>query len=830
MKKFTAAILGSAFLSAVLPAAINLAQQPVQKAAPPAVRAPVSTLMPIEARNAFAKQYCQGCHNDTSKSGNMTLTAIDMAHVDQNPELAEKIIKKLRTGLMPPANAKKPELETAKAFYTTLIAEIDKAAALKPNPGYRPFQRLTRDEYGRSIKDLLGINVDVEKYLPADMLSEGLDNIADNQQFSATLMEGYIRASSQIVRDALGDPHADPTSSVYKLPRTGGQLRHVAGAPFGTRGGISLVYNFPADGEYNFRSLLHGTPTGGLFGNVNNEQLEVSIDGERIALLNIDPNISEAMLTGLNLYSGRIFVKAGPHRVSSAFLSKHSEIVEDDIAEIEHVLADTDIGRDRELTEYPHLREFEISGPYNPTGVSDTPIRRRVFTCRPLAPAEEMPCATRIVTELARQAYRRPVTAEDMEGLMGFYEQGRKKSDFEAGIRSALEAILVSPAFVFRFEVPPATVKPGQIYRISDTALASRLSYFLWGTMPDDELISVAGQGKLRDPIVLEKQVRRMLKDPRSEQLAVKFGGQWLHLSDIEDFHPDPFYYPNYDYTLALSLRREVELFFDSVVREDRNVVDLLTANYTFVDERAARHYGYPNVTGAKFRRIEVTEDYRRGLLGKGAVLALTSVADRTSPVLRGKWVMGVLLGTPPPPPPPAVPKLEETAAKNDGKILTVRERMELHRANPSCYSCHQMIDPIGLALENFDVTGQYRVLDKTYSISSQGYRIHSPGTPVDSTTKLYDGTPLNGPATLRDAIVGKHSDAFIETLTDKLMAYALGRRVEHYDMPTVRAITRDAAKNNNRFSSLVLGIVKSQAFQMSKAEAPASDSANNKN
>jgi hypothetical protein len=326
---------------------------------------------------------------------------------------------------------------------------------------------------------------------------------------------------------------------------------------------------------------------------------------------------------------------------------------------------------------------------------------------------------------------------------------------------------------------------------------------------------------------VLEKQVRRMLKDPRSEQLATKFGGQWLHLSDIEDFHPDPFYYPNYDHTLALSLRREVELFFDSIVREDRNVVDLLTANYTFVDERAARHYGYPNVTGAKFRRVEVTEDYRRGLLGKGAVLSLTSVADRTSPVLRGKWVMGVLLGTPPPPPPPAVPKLEETAAKSDGKILTVRERMELHRANPSCYSCHQMIDPIGLALENFDVTGQYRVLDKTYSISSQGFRIHSPGTPVDATTKLYDGTPLNGPASLRDAIAGKHSDAFIETLTDKLMAYALGRRIEYYDMPTIRAITRDAARNNNRFSSLVLGIVKSQAFQMSRAEIPATDSAN---
>jgi hypothetical protein len=825
MKRQTFAILSGAVVCLLVTVAINLAQQKqsVAPARPAAIRAPISTLMPVDGRNAFTKQYCQGCHNDSLKSGGMTLTGFDLGHPEQNAELAEKIIKKVRTGLMPPANARKPDAETAKAFYTTLIAEVDKTAALRPNPGYRPFQRLTRDEYARSVKDLLGIEVDIEKYLPADLLSDGLDNIADNQTFSATLMEGYIRASSQIVREALGDPHADPTSSVYKLPRTGSQLRHVAGAPFGTRGGISLLYNFPADGEYNFRSLLHGTPTGGLFGNLNGEQIEVSIDGERIALLDIEQTISEALPTGLNLYSGKTFVKAGPHRVSSAFVVKHSEVVEDDIAEIEHVLADTDIGRDRELTEYPHLREFEISGPYNPTGVSDTPSRRKVFTCRPLSPAEEAPCASKIITDVARQAYRRPISSEDMEGLMNFYDQGRRKADFETGVRTALEAILVSPDFVFRFEVPPATIKPGQNFRIGDVALASRLSYFIWGTLPDDELVTVASQGRLKDPVVLEKQVKRMLADPRSESIATKFGGQWLHLQDIEEFHPDPFYYPNFDHTLAVSLRRETELFFDSIVRDDRNVLDLLTANHTFVDERAARHYGIPNVTGNRFRRVQVTDDYRRGLLGKAAILALTSVADRTSPVLRGKWVMGVLLGTPPPPPPPAVPKLEESAAKTEGKILTVRERMEIHRASPACNSCHQMIDPIGLALENFDVTGQWRIVDKTYSISSQGYRIHSPGTPIDPTTKLYDGSPLNGPASLREAIL-KHSDAFIETLTEKLMAYALGRRVEHYDMPAIRTITRDAARNNNKFSSVVLGIVKSPAFQMSRAEVVVTD------
>src|SRR5215831_12118057 len=838
MKSYIFAVLGSALLVLGVTAQRSVAQQaqvPGQRAgrlAPVAAVAPVRTqaagLMPLESQVGLIKEYCSGCHNEKLKSGGMTLTDLDLAHVDQNPALAEKVIRKVKTGLMPPSTAmKRPDPESRKVFVAALETQMDKLAALHPNAGSRPFQRLTRTEYARSIHDLLGIDEDVESLLPPDSLSDGLDNIADSQAFSPALMEGYIRAAAKISRDALGDPKADATSVVYKLPRTASQLRHVDGAPFGTRGGISLVYNFPADGDYTFRSLLHGTPTGQLFGWVPNEQLEVSVDGERVALLNVDPRMSESSPTGLNLNTGQFPVKAGAHRVTAAFLEKHSELIDDDIAPIEHTLADTEIGDYGETVQYPHLREFEIGGPFNVSGVSDTPSRRKVFVCRPLNPGEELPCATKIISEIARKAYRRPVSPEDLEGLMTFYDRGRKNGDFESGIRMGLQAILASPIFVFRIEPVPANVRAGQNYRVGDLELASRLSYFLWSTLPDDELINLASQGRLKDPAVLEKQVRRMLNDPRSESLAMKFAGQWLHLPDLENLHPDAFYYPFYDHTLALGLKRETELFFDSIVREDRNILELLTANHTFVNERVAKHYGIPNVRGNQFRRVEVTDDYRKGLLGKGAVLALTSVADRTSPVLRGKWVMGVLLGVPPPPPPPAVPKLDETNPVSQGRSLTVRERMEMHRASPACNSCHQMIDPIGLALENFDVTGVWRTLDKTAAVNSDGIRVASPGTLIDTTTKMFDGTPLNGPASLRQGILN-HSDAFIQNLTQKLLEYAIGRRVEYFDMPLLRSITRDAAKKDNRFSALVLGIAKSAAFQMSKAE-PATDDAANK-
>ncbi len=789
-----------------------------------AARSAQTATLSVEAQNELVGEYCLACHNDALMTGEMSLQGFDLEHPEGNAELAEKIIKKLKTGLMPPAGETRPDRASMLGFVRALESRIDLAATT--NPGARPSQRLTRDEYANSIRDLLAIDVDVAKFLPADLLSGGFDNIADSQTLSASLMEGYMRAAGQITREALGNPKAEPASTVFKIDRTGSQLLRVPGAPFGTRGGVSIVFNFLADGEYNFRSLFHGTPTGRLFGNTPDEEIEVSIDGARVALLPIPPDLSEAgSITGLNLTTGPVFVKAGPHRVSAAFIKKQTVIVEDDIAEIQHTLIDTDSGDGRELTIYPHLREFEISGPHNVSGVSDSEPRRRVFTCRPLGPDEEIPCASEIISQLARKAYRRQIAEEDMEGLMLFYHQGRSRGDFETGIREALHAMLTSPDFVFKFEPMAAGVEPDDDYYIGDVALASRLSYFLWGMPPDDELIDLAGEGRLQDEAELERQVGRMLTDPRSFWLSKKFANLWLHLPDLENFHPDPFYYPQYDHTLALALRDETELFFDSIVREDRNVLDLLTADYTFLNERLAMHYGIGNVRGNQFRRVQLSQDYRRGLLGKGAILALTSNAERTSPVLRGKWVMGVLLGTPPPAPPPVVPALDETEAVTSGKLLTVRERMETHRANPACNSCHRMIDPLGLALENFDVTGEWRTWDKTYAVSSEGVRIHTAGIPIDSSTEMYDGTLVDGPAGLRDALLN-YSEAFIDTLTENLMSFAIGRRIEHFDMPTIRAITGAAERNDNRFSSVVIGIVKSPAFRMSRAERPATEAA----
>ena len=571
----------------------------------------------------------------------------------------------------------------------------------------------------------------------------------------------------------------------------------------GTRGGISVVHNFPADGEYVFNVKFQAATNGGLIGRRSqNEQVEISFNGERAALLDINPTMSETN-GGLSLRTSRIFVKAGPQRVSAAFIPKFSGLADDLVAPIEYTLADA-IGAPQ-LFQVPHVQDFNITGPFTVAGVSDTPSRRKVFKCRPLAANEELPCATNIITNLARQAYRRPVTPEDLEGPLGFYEMGRKGGDFESGIRTALQAILASPYFVFRLEQRPANVKPGQNYRIGDPELASRLSYFLWSTAPDDELIALAAVGKLHDPAELEKQVRRMLADPRSESLATRFAAQWLHLAELQNMVPDALLYPNFDHTLAGAMRRETELLFDSVVREDRSLLELLTANYTFVNARLALHYKVPGVLGNRFRRVELKDDYRRGLLGQGSILTMTSQADRTSPVIRGKWVMEVLLGTPPPPPPPNVPSLDATKPVKDGHLLTVRERMEAHRSNPACNSCHRMIDPIGLSLENFDVTGTWRIRDN--------------GVPIDSSTVLFDGTPANGPADLRQAIL-KYPEAFIGNFTENLLMYALGRRVEYYDMPAVRAITREAARNNNRVSWLILGIAKSMPFQMSRAES----------
>jgi hypothetical protein len=788
---------------------------PEAPAAPVASHKPASSTaaLSVDAQTQMVKQYCATCHSERGKAGGLSLAAFDAAHVVENAETTEKMIRKLRTGMMPPAGAKRPEeaalMQLASAFET----RIDRAAALNPNPGHRPFQRINRAEYSRAVNDLLSIDVDVAALLPPDTISHGFDNIADVQTMTPTVLEGYLRAAAKISRDALGDPTVSATSQIYPVPRTAAQLEHVAGAPIGTRGGISVEHIFPADGTYRFRMMMHSIPTGQLYGSTTRgEQIEVSINGVRKALIDINPRMSEADPQGINVMTEPIFVNAGPQRVSAAFIQRWESPADDLIKPIDYTLADTQIGSALGVTTVPHLRELEINGPHKVTGVSDTVSRRRVFICRPTTPAEELPCAEKIVRHLASTAFRRPVSGDEVKGLVAFYEQGRKEGDFEIGIRHALQAVLASPQFIFRLERAPAGVKPGQNYRITDIDLASRLSYFLWSTVPDKELVDLAMKGRLRAPGVLEAQVERMLRDDRSNSLATRFASLWLRLQDLDKIHPDALTFPAFDHTLAESMRRETELLFETMIHEDRSVLDILNADHTFVNERLARHYGIPNITGDHFRRVPVTDDNRRGILGHGSILMMTSVADRTSPVLRGKWVMEVLLASPPPAPPPNVPTLEETKGVSETRVLTVRERMEQHRNNPACNSCHRVIDPLGLALENFDVTGQWRIKDG--------------GSPIDPAGTLYDGSQISGPVGLRQALM-KRSDVVVTSFTESLMTYALGRRVEPFDMPTIRKIVNDGKKNNYRVSSFIMGVINSPAFQMSRAEAVETTEAN---
>ena len=786
--------------------ATSQAPSPPAAAKPAAPTPAVAHTMTADAQNALVKQYCVTCHNDRAKAGTLTLAAFDAAQAAENGVVSEKMIRKLRAGMMPPAGARRPADTVLADLAKALEERVDRAAALSPNPGWRPFQRLNRAEYSRSVRDLLDIDVDVTMFLPPDTVSHGFDNVADSQGFSPTLLEGYLRAASKISTLAVGDRTAGAAEATFKVPRTMSQLGHLEGAPLGTRGGIVVNHVFPADGEYVFRVMLHSIPTGQLYGSVvRGEQIEFSVNGERKALLDINPRMSEADANGMNIKTPPIFVKAGPQRIAAAFVERFVAPVDDLVAPIPYTLADSQIGSALGVTTLPHVRDFAITGPLKVTGISDTPSRRRIFTCRPLSAAEEMTCASSIVKRIASQAYRHPADADDVAGLMKFYEQGRKEGgNFESGLRMALQAILASPQFIFRFEEAPAGSKPGQNYRIADFDLASRLSYFLWASVPDKELLETAARGTLHTPLVFEKQVRRMLADPKSEALATRFASQWFRLQDLEQIKPDALAYPAYDHLLSEAMRRETELFFNALIKEDRPLTDLLTADFTFVNERLAEHYRIPNVAGSNFRRVQLTDPNRRGILGQGSVLMLTSVADRTSPVLRGKWVMEVLLGSPPPPPPPNVPTFDESNASDGGRLLSVRERMEQHRKNPTCNSCHRVIDPLGLALENFDVTGQWRIRDN--------------GNPVDPSGDLYDGTKMDGPVGLRSALL-KHANVITLSFTENLMTYALGRRVEFYDMPAIRAIIRDAAKSGNKMSAFILGVAKSNAFQMSRAE-----------
>jgi len=773
--------------------------------------------VPASAQNVTIQRTCVGCHSDRMRSGGLSLAAFDVATAAEHPEVTEKIIRKLRAGLMPPAGVRRDEVALA-ALAATLEQEADARVAAAP-PGRRTFQRLNRAEYARSVQDLLALDVNAGDYLPLDTKSANFDNIADAQLLSPTLMQSYLTAAAEISRLAVGDPAATAREATYQVSRWMSQREHVDGTPYGTRGGTSVVHTFPADGQYRFRVSFYHETTGALYGNGRAalhtaqapERIEISIDGARVALLDIDRWMSTSDPDGVNLHTEPIAITAGPHRVSAAFIRRMEGPVQDLIAPLDWSLASTSIADAYGFTTLPHLRDLAITGPLTVSGVSDTPSRRKIFTCHPdaAAPGREPDgrttvCAREIVTRLASQAFRRPAGERDVNALMALYAEGADQG-FEAGVRTAIEGILASPKFVFRLEERPASAAANDAYTISDFDLASRLSFFLWATGPDDQLMHLAETKRLSDPVTLEQQVRRMLADPRSEVLAQRFASQWLRLQDLDKINPDVRFYPDFDEQLKTSMRRETELFFAHIVRSDRPVTDLFSADYTFVDERLAGHYGIPNVVGAAFRRVDIPDPQRRGILGQASMLTLTSHADRTSPVLRGKWVLEVLLGTPPPPPPPNVPDLEATAEAEDGRLRTVRERMEQHRANPACSSCHRMIDPIGLALENFDVTGAWRIRDN--------------GAPVDAASALYDGTPLSGPSDLRTALL-KRSDVLIQTFAENLMTYALGRRLEATDMPSVRTMVRSAHGTGDRFSAFVVGIVKTPAFRMKSADA----------
>jgi hypothetical protein len=767
-----------------------------------AVAAGQNAAQPADSQRALVDQYCAGCHNDKLKSGGFSFAEFDMVHPEQNAERAEKIIRKLRAGMMPPAGARRPDAAALNGFAGALEARVDAAAAKQRYVVAPELHRVNRTEYRNSVRDMLGMDVDVSALLPPDPKTGGFDNMSDALTVTPALMQSYVRAAEKISREAVGDPQAPPVMVQYMVPKIVNQYRHVEGTPFGTRGGFSVTHNFAADGNYTFKLQLYHYYTGELVGAklpqpLQGQQIEVSVDGERQAIFTIDPQVTE---TEADLVTPPIKVKAGPHRVAAAFISKFDGPVEDQYWLVEQTLMDVSIATHAGITGLPHLRAVFITGPMAVSGVSETPSRQRIFSCRPATAKDEVPCATQIISRLAKVAFRRPVNAEDMEGLMVQYQAGRKDADFETGIRTALQAILAKPEFVFRFEHIPGNVAPGQAFRISDLELASRLSYFLWSSAPDATLITLATQGKLKDPVVLQQQVKRMLADRKAESLATSFAGQWLRLGTLQEANPESGLFPNFTRNLGNSMRREVELLFDNIVREDHDVLDLLTADYTFVDEVLAKHYDIPNVLGSRFQRVTLSDPNRFGLIGKAGILTMTALANRTSPVARGKYVLEVLVGTPPPNPPPNVPKLKE--AGDNEKVLSVRERMEQHRANPACSSCHQIMDPIGMALENFDAVGLWRTRDG--------------GLPIDPSGTMYEGSKLSGPASVREAVL-KHSDAFLVSFSQNLLAYGVGRVLDYRDMPAVRSIAREAAKSNNHFSAFVMGVVKSPLFEMSR-------------
>ena len=762
-----------------------------------------ASTMSVASQQVLVDEYCAGCHNDDLRAGGFSWTELDLASPGTNAVQSEAVIRKLKAGMMPPVGIPRPDAADARAFYRALELVVDSSAVDNPYAGAPELHRLNRTEYANSVRELLDFDVDVSTLLPPDQMSGGFDNIADSLSVTPALVQGYVRAASQISRRAVGDTEVAPTMSMYTVPKVFNQVRHIEGTPLGTRGGTSVVYNFPADGEYTFKVTFYHDFITELFGrnlpqNLQGQEIEISIDGARLAIFEIDPALGELENV---LTTERISVTAGEHRIAAAFIKKFDGPTEDQFRQVEQTMVDVTAAVPG-LIGLPHLHTLTIAGPFVVTGMSETPSRLRIFSCTPSSSAEELPCAEQIVSTLARHAYRRPITDDDVEFLINHYRAGREEGDFEDGIQMAVQAVLSHPEFVFRFEKVPANVRPGTNYRISDLELASRLAFFLWSSLPDDRLLRLASEERLRDPAILEQEVGRMLADDRATALADNFAYQWLRLQTVKEADPESLVFPNFTRNLGESMTRETKMLFESILREDRNITDLLTADYTFVDEILAKHYGIPDVLGNRFRRVSLTDSNRFGLLGHGSVLTLTSLANRTSPVMRGKYVMEVLIGSPPPPPPPVVPPLEE--AVDNQVVRSVRERLEQHRENPACAACHQMMDPIGLTLENFDAIGQWRENDG--------------GFLIDPSARMYDGTELDGPISLRQAMLD-HSDAFIGTFTENLLQYGVGRVLDYRDMPTVRSIVGEASGNGNRFSEFVLGVVNSVPFQMRRAD-----------
>jgi mono/diheme cytochrome c family protein len=746
---------------------------------------------------AVVDRYCVTCHNQRTRTSDLALDGIDITSPAANGEIWEGVVRRLRTRSMPPQGMPRPDEATYNSLASYLEAELDRAAA-KPNPGRPLIRRLNRSEYANSIRDLFDVELDVSSLLPPDDSAFGFDNISDLLGTSPALLERYLVAADRVSALAVGAAVA-PGSDTYRIRQDRSQDQHIEGLPLGTVGGLVVDHTFPLDAEYRFSLELYRTNLEAIRGLEHPHQIEITVDGERVFLTTIGgDNDKVPQGTSITERSDAVDarlqvvvpVKAGPHEVGASFVRKIGEGTQ----RLRPFLRSS--AGTYDSTGRPHIETLTVAGPFNPMGPGETPSRQHIFSCRPSNGSQEEACATRILSTLARRAYRRPVTKADTSRLLTFYRAGRAKGSFDTGIQMALRRLLASPTFVFRVE-EDGVGKPGTVQPVSDIELASRLSFFLWSSIPDDKLLDLASRGQLRSPAVLEREVRRMIADPKADSFIRNFSGQWLHTRNLRTVMPNHDEFPDFDDTLRDAFQTEAELFFESIVRGDHNVLDLLTADYTFVNERLAKHYGIPYVYGSHFRRVTLTDDARRGLLGKGGLLMVTSRADRTAPVLRGKWILENVFGTPPPPPLPNVPPLEGSEAEAP---RTLRERMERHRASPTCAGCHKLMDPLGFALENFDATGAWRTREA--------------GVPLDASGQLADGTKVDGVVALRNALLAR-SDVFVRTLTEKLMTYALGRGLQYYDMPVVRDIVRKAERQEYRFSGIIMGIVESPPFQM---------------